>query len=68
MRFGSPNHWFCRTTEPDRTSGSAELPNRTESSVVHYLGTLPNIQVRALDFEHLMGAGILHTKLWISDS
>ena len=30
MRFGSPNHWFCRTTEPDRTSGSAELPNRTE--------------------------------------
>ena len=28
MRFGSPNHWFCRTTEPDRTSGSAELPNR----------------------------------------
>ena len=25
-----------RTTKPDRTSGSAELPNRTESSVVHY--------------------------------
>ena len=36
MWFGSPNHWFCRTTEPDRTTGSAELPNRTESSVVHY--------------------------------
>ena len=31
IRFGSPNHWFCRTTEPHRTSGSAELtePNRT---------------------------------------
>ena len=31
IRFGQRNHWFCRTTEPDRTSGSAELtePNRT---------------------------------------
>ena len=44
MRFGSPNHWFCRTTEPDRTSGSAELPNRTESSVVHYLTQDRNAQ------------------------
>ena len=33
-----------------------------------YLGTLPNIQVKALNFDHLIGAGILHTKLWISDS
>ena len=31
------------------------------------LSKLENIQVKALNFPTLMGGGILHTKLWISD-
>ena len=31
------------------------------------LAKVPGIKVRALNFKKLMGNGILHTKLWISD-
>lgn len=31
------------------------------------LSKVPGIKVRALNFKNLIGAGILHTKLWISD-
>ena len=31
------------------------------------LSQIPQIQVKALNFSRLMGNGILHTKLWISD-
>ena len=42
--------------------------NDQPNNDTEYLGQLDNIQVRALNFDSLMGAGILHTKLWISDS
>ena len=32
------------------------------------LSKLDNIEVKALNFSNLMGDGILHTKLWISDT
>ena len=31
------------------------------------LAQIPSIDVKYLDFPSLVGAGILHTKLWISD-
>ena len=33
-----------------------------------FLSKLDNIEVKALNFSNLMGNGILHTKLWISDT
>ena len=41
--------------------------NAQENNDTKYLSTLENIDVKSLNFSNLMGNGILHTKLWISD-
>ena len=41
--------------------------NKQANNDTDELGKIDGIEVRTLDFDRLMGAGILHTKLWISD-
>ena len=45
-----------------RIAQNDQINNDTE-----FLSKLDNIEVKALNFSNLMGGGILHTKLWISD-
>ena len=66
IRFGSPNHWFCRTTEPHRTSGSAELtePNRTFGLTLLHFKTCLNFGAKTINVEGIKKPSFLKLFFW----
>lgn len=44
------------------------MPSKSQPNIdTEFLASKGAAQVRSVDFQHLMGAGVLHTKLWIVD-
>ena len=59
--------FFCLLAATARNIKIRIAENAQENNDTKYLSTLENVDVKSLNFTNLMGNGILHTKLWISD-
>ena len=60
--------WFTFLTAAEEKGISIRIAqNDQPNKDTEDLSKVSGIKVRALNFKNLIGAGILHTKLWISD-
>ena len=58
------NIYFSATSRGIKIDIAQNLQPNNDTSA---LSDLVGVRVKSLDFKKLMGAGILHTKLWIAD-
>ena len=63
----SYNSFTCLTAAEEKGISIRIAQNDQPNKDTEDLSKVPGIKVRALNFKNLIGNGILHTKLWISD-